>query len=323
MTLSTDFKHKDKIEKRVASGSSSKSLRRAYSANADGVRPWIVSLSANDEHEFDTLEEAQTFLGSVVSKAGVRQVRTAAGVKRYNAPIGTPIVRGKDGKLRALKPGLGGDGGGRGPASPAQRAKRNNDLREDGKVKINLTSFEDDGTTVHIKAHKRGYASATLKGDQAEAFRALSPAAQKRYAADRRRGMNHSTALRWAPNGNPLATRRRHSVDVQPTVGQKIPRRRSPQATMGVPWQTVLPKDSVKLPKGAKLRNGSGRGAKYTAVYNPKGERVGLIMLSDDGWIGENVRGGTIGDQNGYKDPQKLVDLMLKRNGLSDNEVWA
>lgn len=310
MTLSTDFKHKDKIEKRVASGSSSKSLRRAYSANADGVRPWIVSLSANDEHEFDTLEEAQTFLGSVVSKAGVRQVRTAAGVKRYNAPIGTPIVRGKDGKLRAMKPKKGRDG-------------LTDDQREAGKVKITLTSFDDDGTTVRIKAHKRGYASASLTGDQAKAFRALAPAAQKRYAADRRRGMNHSTAMRWAPNGNPLATRRRHSVDVQPTVGQKIPRRRSPQATMGVPWQTVLPKDSVKLPKGAKLRNGSSRGDKYTAVYNPRGERVGLIMLSEDGWIGENVRGGTIGDQNGYKDPQKLVDLMLKRNGLSDNEVWA
>lgn len=58
--LDDSFVHADILKRRV-SVSGNVSVRRSYSANADGTRPWIVNLNGNEEHEFDSAEEAESY----------------------------------------------------------------------------------------------------------------------------------------------------------------------------------------------------------------------------------------------------------------------
>lgn len=73
MTLDESFKHRGKLTKldgsfvhadilkRRTSASGNVSIRRSYSADALGNRPWVVDLNGNESHEFESVEEAESF----------------------------------------------------------------------------------------------------------------------------------------------------------------------------------------------------------------------------------------------------------------------
>lgn len=207
MALSDDFKHQGIVAKRLTSTSSTRSLRRSYSTNADGVRPWIISLNSNEEQEFDTIEDAQAFLSGMVQK-GMRRVKTPAGARKFKVPIGTPIT-----------PGMGGG-----------RHKGLADLAAAGRVKVTRESAAGMGIKV-----SPGKPQAKFKAKRTKTQR-MSPKAKtdlNRLAASGRVKITRDSAggLRAKPVG-PLSPKGQASLNRLVASG-KVPMRHNMQVGTG------------------------------------------------------------------------------------------